>query len=89
MSNGVRAPVDGTRTVDLPPEAEATEALLRLQAAACDDALLMDAADEIAALRAAAKMAREALSDLLMTRDPIVYSDALRALDEALGHRGL
>ena len=28
--------------------------------------------------------ARAALSELLLTRDPIVYSDALRALDEAL-----
>lgn len=28
--------------------------------------------------------ARAALSDLLLKRDPIVYSDALRALDEAL-----
>jgi hypothetical protein len=33
----------------------------------------------------AAEQARAALSDLLMTRDPLVYSDALRALDEALG----
>ncbi len=36
------------------------------------------------ALRAAAEKARAALSDLLLKRDPIVYSDALRALDEAL-----
>lgn len=36
------------------------------------------------ALRAAAEKARAALSDLLLRRDPIVYSDALRALDEAL-----
>lgn len=35
-------------------------------------------------LRAAAEKARTALSDLLMTRDPKVYADALRALDEAL-----
>lgn len=35
-------------------------------------------------LRAAAEKARAALSDLLLKRDPIVYSDALRALDEAL-----
>jgi hypothetical protein len=33
----------------------------------------------------AAEKARAALADLLMTRDPLVYSDALRALDEALG----
>lgn len=36
-------------------------------------------------LRAAAIKARDALSELLMTRDPKVYSGALRALDEALG----
>ena len=36
-------------------------------------------------LRAAATKARAALSELLMTRDPLVYSDALRALDEVLG----
>lgn len=36
-------------------------------------------------LLAAALKARAALSELLMTRDPIVYSDALRALDDALG----
>lgn len=35
-------------------------------------------------LQAAAEKARAALSDLLLKRDPIVYSDALRALDEAL-----
>ena len=33
----------------------------------------------------AAEKARAALSELLMTRDPLVYSDALRALDEVLG----
>ena len=32
----------------------------------------------------ALEAARAALSDLLLTRDPLVYSDALRALDEAL-----
>jgi hypothetical protein len=34
--------------------------------------------------RPAAEMTRAALSDLLMTRDPVVYSDALRALDAVL-----
>lgn len=42
----------------------------------------------VARLRGAATMARAALSDLLTTRDPKVYSDALRALDEALGPNG-
>lgn len=36
-------------------------------------------------LRTAATKARAALSELLMTRDPIVYSEALSALDAALG----
>ena len=36
-------------------------------------------------LRAAAIAARRALSELLMSGDPVVYSDALRMLDEALG----
>ncbi len=40
---------------------------------------------EVYRLRAAGEKARAALSELLMTRDPKVYSDALRALDEALG----
>lgn len=40
---------------------------------------------ELAPLRAAAEKARAALSELLMTRDPVVYADALRALDDALG----
>lgn len=35
-------------------------------------------------LRAAATKARAALSDSIMTRDGIVYADALRALDDAL-----
>ena len=49
-----------------------------------DEDAVMGAADEIGRLRAAAQQARAALSDLIATRDPIVYSDALRALDEAL-----
>ena len=36
-------------------------------------------------MRAAAEEARRALSDLLMTGDPVVYAKALRMLDEALG----
>jgi hypothetical protein len=32
----------------------------------------------------AAQSARAALSELLMTRDPVVYSDALRKLDSAI-----
>ena len=36
----------------------------------------------------AARSARAALSELLMTRDPVVYSDALRLLDAALGPDG-
>lgn len=39
----------------------------------------------VARLRAAAELAREALSALIATGDAIVYADALRALDEALG----
>lgn len=39
-------------------------------------------------LLAAAESARRALSDLLMSRDPIVYSDALRLLDEAIAKAG-
>jgi hypothetical protein len=35
-------------------------------------------------LLAAAETARAALSELLMTRDPVVYADALRALDSAI-----
>lgn len=42
-------------------------------------------ADEIVRLRAAAQQARHALSELVAGRDPVVYSDALRALDEVLG----
>ncbi len=42
-------------------------------------------ATERARWRPAAEKARAALSELLMTRDPLVYSDALRALDEVLG----
>jgi hypothetical protein len=41
-------------------------------------------ADEIEQLRAAAVMARTALSDLIASGDPKVYSDALNALDAAL-----
>ena len=47
--------------------------------------LLAAESERCAKLRAAAQQARAALSELLMTRDPKVYSDALRALDEALG----
>jgi hypothetical protein len=36
-------------------------------------------------LRAAAKQARTALSELIASADPLVYSGALRALDDALG----
>jgi hypothetical protein len=47
------------------------------------------AEDQISAERVrwepAAQKARHALANLLMTRDPKVYSDALRALDKALG----
>ena len=35
-------------------------------------------------LLTAAIKARAALSELVATRDPIVYSDALRALDDAI-----
>ena len=35
-------------------------------------------------LLSAATTARSALSELLMTRDPLVYAEALRALDEAI-----
>jgi hypothetical protein len=42
---------------------------------------------EIGRLRTAAMTARAALSELLAMRDPVVYADALRALDEALGPR--
>ncbi len=35
-------------------------------------------------LLSAAEKARRALSDLLMTRDPVVYADALRDLDSAI-----
>ena len=35
-------------------------------------------------LIAAAIKARAALSELVATRDPVVYADALRALDEAI-----
>lgn len=43
---------------------------------------------EFEAPRIAAKLARSALSDLLATGDPLVYTAALRALDEALGTKG-
>lgn len=46
---------------------------------------LLKAESEIERLRSAAETARAALSDLLATRDPVVYSDALAALDAALG----
>lgn len=46
------------------------------------------AADEIEQLRAAAKLARHALSELIATNDPRVYSDALRALDDASADEG-
>ena len=52
-----------------------------------DEDAVMGAADEIKRLRAAAQQARAALSDLIATRDPKVYSDALRALDEVLGEK--
>lgn len=45
----------------------------------------MYSADQVAKLLAAAMTARAALSELLMRRDPKVYSDALRALDDAIG----
>ncbi len=45
----------------------------------------MYSADQVAKLLAAAMTARAALSELLVTRDPKVYADALRALDEAIG----
>ena len=44
--------MDETRSIEFPPDSQATEVLLRLQAAAHGgDALLMEAADELAALR--------------------------------------
>lgn len=46
---------------------------------------MFDAEQALARLRSAAEQARAALSDLLATRDPVVYSDALAALDAALG----
>ncbi len=42
------------------------------------------AALKLVAIARAAMKARTALSELLMTRDPVVYADALRALDDAL-----
>lgn len=53
---------------------------------AVEMATLSALADEIERLRSAAEKARAALSDLLASRDPVVYSDALAALDAALGH---
>jgi len=44
---------------------------------------------EIERLRAAAQQARAALSDLIATRDPLVYSDALRAQEGAIGSDGM
>ena len=50
-------------------------------APAWEDAYLIAAVHE---MLDAAILARAALSELLMSRDPLVYSDALRALDAAI-----
>ena len=82
------------------PEREAFAEHLKLVAKALHDIEWVDSGDygpgaENAAIRAclaggvkmraAAEEARRALSDLLMTGDPVVYAKALKMLDEALG----
>jgi uncharacterized protein (DUF2132 family) len=66
----------------------ARDTMMADYAAACVQAERERQRNEIEQLRAAAEQARKALSELILTRDPIVYSDALRALDEALGPNG-
>lgn len=62
---------------------EANEAFGKRQAWWTDR--MFDLEQEVERLRAAAHKARAALSDLLASRDPVVYSGALAALDEVLG----
>lgn len=53
----------------------------------CD--IIRSKGSELERLRSAAEKARAALSDLLATGAPIVYSDALAALDAVLGPNAL